>query len=448
MRARKKNILIATLVVVFAVLVAAAVSILVFMTSLTGNFQRDLDLVRLSTVLVGREKPADPFWVLLLGTDNYEVGEQSRSDTLILARVDPGQRTVALVSIPRDTYVDIPGYWKDKINAAYAWGGPELAIKTVSEFTGIDIACYVQININGFKDVVDALGGVVVDVPVDVYNNYDWNAPAYNAASPAISKGEEQRLTGEYALLFVRCRNYEPLGDYQRQANQRTFLQAIARQTLASDLLTIIDTVLKLSQMTSTTLSATDITSLARNLRGMKETDIYTYSIPCYSEKVNEIWYEIPDISAMKVLFEALEAGAFPDPDELGFIRQGVVPENYKPKKTTPLSDHSAGNASKVNTADFVVDVRNGCGFPGCATAVSDMLVIAGYQKGEIGNASTWAYRETLIIYKTNADLEAAEDIRARLGFGRIIPSLGRFVYDGDVLVMVGDEFEAAIKVT
>jgi len=447
-RARKRNVLITACITVFVLLATGAAAVYMFLTGLDDTIHSDPAIDALAPFFTERSKPEDPFWTLLVGTDVEEWGI-SRTDTIILARIDPAHKTVALVSIPRDAYVMIPGYGYDKINAAYVYGtlsssstGPELLLRTILDFTGIGITYYAQIDLSGFNSVVDALGGVYVDVPIDVYNDYDWNAPAYESYYPAIYAGEHQLLQGDYALLFVRSRWY-PIGDYQRQANQRTFLQAMAKQILASDPLTIISTITLICQMTSTNMNITEIAGIANNMRGIQESNFYTYSVPCNSEYRNEISYEIPDLAATRALLASIDEGVFPDPDEFGLRRQGTTPDSYKPKPGDTVADLLGGSASRIiTTSEFKVDVRNGYGTPGVATSVSNMLVAAGYERGEVGNANSMMYTETLIVYRDDDSRIAAEDIRARLGFGRIIPSLTRYTFNGDVLVVVGSELE------
>ena len=110
-----------------------------------------------------------------MGTDSSEerresgaYGDTFRSDSMILARIDPRQKTVALVSIERDTYVNIEGYGPNKLNASAAFGGAPLVVSTVSTFAGVPISHYASIDFDGFKDVVDALGGIEVDVPMEI----------------------------------------------------------------------------------------------------------------------------------------------------------------------------------------------------------------------------------------------------------------------------------------
>ena len=446
-RARRKSILLAASITLLALLVAAIVAVACFLVFLQRTIQKDFDSETLKVVTVEPAKPEDPFWTLLVGLDEEEYG-LSRTDTIILARIDPARKTAALISIPRDAFVSIPGYGYDKINAAYVYGtldsqstGPELLIRTITNLTGIDIAYYVQIDLGGFSKVIDTLGGVYVDVPVDVYNNYDWNAPAYESDYPAIYAGEHQLLKGEYALLFVRCRNYG-ISDYQRQANQRTFLQAMAKQILSSNPLTIMNTVTQICQFTSTNMNVQRVASIAGSMRGVQESDFYTYSIPCSSENTTGTWYEIPNYEGVLKLFAAIDSGEFPDPDEFGYSIHGTTPDRYKPGPDKVIIDLTENTPRVISTSEFLVDVRNGWGTPGVATAVSDMLAIAGYRRGEIGNANSMVYTETLIVYRDSDSRIAAEDIQARLGFGRVIPSLTRYAFNGDILVVVGSELD------
>ena len=450
-RARRKQVLVGSFITALALLVAGVATAFAIILNINDELHKNVNFASLEGRIKERGAPEDPFWMLLLGTDYPEYGF-SRADTIILAYINPGQKTAALVSIPRDTRVYLSEYgWWDKINAAYAYGeldymegstnrsGPAAAIAAVTELAGISVAGYVQVDINGLAAVVDALGGVWVDVPVSIIGDREaGNVDVYEGA---------QWLDGDHALVFVRSRQYI-IGDYQRQANQRTFLQAVARQVLSADRLTVINTVSKVCDMTTTNFSVTDIAQIASSMRGMEESDIYTYSIPCTSELIQVgadlIWFEVPDMEATRALFAAINSGVFPDSEEWGLTRQGETPVTYKPKTGNPATEKPEQGNSTINASEYTIDVRNGYGIAGCATAVSDMLAIAGYIQGEIANANTWVYTETLIIYRDYRDagqLAVANDIQARLGYGRIIPSYDRYLFEGDILVIVGGDF-------
>jgi polyisoprenyl-teichoic acid--peptidoglycan teichoic acid transferase len=158
---------------------------------------------------------AQPFSVLLLGVDERE-GDRGRSDSIIVLTVNPNTNSVKMLSIPRDTRTEIVGKGtQDKINHAYAFGGVEMSIATVENFLDIPIDYYVQINMEGFKDIVDAVGGVTVD------NDLDFT---YEGTS--FPKGQ-LTLNGEKALKYSRMRYEDPRGDFGRQLRQRQVIKAI-----------------------------------------------------------------------------------------------------------------------------------------------------------------------------------------------------------------------------
>ncbi len=436
----KRRVLIGISVTLIAVLIAGAGTAFGLITYLNNTLQEGIDRGALDQVLVDRAAPEDPFWMLLAGTDWDETGGDTyRADVIILARVDPGNQTAALVSIPRDTMVTLGDYGTNKINAAYTYGemeaesgnsGPAYLSQAVSDLTGAEISYYAQVDFEGLKNVVNSMGGVVVDVPLDIIGDRQ-------AGSVDVYAGEQQLLDGEAALVFARSRQYD-IGDFQRQANQRVLLQAIAKQILAQDPISIMNSVTQIAEMTTTNMDIGELTGIATSMRGMQEGDIHTYSLPSDLAMVDGISYVVVDEYQAKELIAALNAGQYPDYSEQAY--QGEVADRYKVSNTA--ADNLANVASNVDTTQYVVAVRNGYGIDGCATAVSDMLTLAGYQQGEIGNANSMVYEETLVIYRDDTDRAAAEDIQARLGYGRIIPSLSRYSFEGNVLVVVGGDFK------
>lgn len=163
----------------------------------------------------------EPFSILLLGTDSGDLGrtEQGRSDTMIVATVNPKKETTTLVSIPRDTYTEIVGHGTtDKINHAYAYGGVSMALSTVENLLDIPMDYYVQIDLKGMKELVDAVGGV------DVNNAFSFN---YEGTDFPIGK---LHLDGEKALKYSRMRYDDPDGDYGRQKRQRQIITGILDQ--------------------------------------------------------------------------------------------------------------------------------------------------------------------------------------------------------------------------
>jgi len=175
----------------------------------------------------------DPFSVLLLGVDKRE-GDRGRSDSLMLLTVNPNNDTTKIISIPRDTRTLIVGKNRiDKINHAYAFGGVQMTVNTVEKFLNIPIDYYMEVNMEGFKDVVDAIGGVKVNNTLDFTND-----------GVHFKKGN-LFLNGSDALSFTRMRYDDPNGDFGREARQRQIIEAVITQGAKIENLIGYDEILK-----------------------------------------------------------------------------------------------------------------------------------------------------------------------------------------------------------
>jgi polyisoprenyl-teichoic acid--peptidoglycan teichoic acid transferase len=163
-------------------------------------------------------KEQQPFSVLLMGVDERK-NDKGRSDTMIVLTVNPETKSVKMLSIPRDTLTDIVGHGtRDKINHAYAFGGVEMAMDTAEEMLDIPIDYYVQINMEGFEDIVNAVGGITVN------NDLSFEAGGYTFPKGSVD------LNGKRALAFTRMRYEDPRGDFGRQLRQRQIIQGIIRE--------------------------------------------------------------------------------------------------------------------------------------------------------------------------------------------------------------------------
>lgn len=163
--------------------------------------------------------------ILLLGGDTRGLAENEvpRSDSMILVSIDPEQKTGHLFSILRDTYLEIPGYGSERINAALALGGPDLSMETVSEFLGLPVQYYVYVDFEGFIKLIDAIGGVDFYVEKDMKYIDITDKEEYQIDL----KQGQQHLDGNKALQYVRFR-HDALSDYSRTERQRAFLKAVA----------------------------------------------------------------------------------------------------------------------------------------------------------------------------------------------------------------------------
>ncbi|WP_142426445.1 LCP family glycopolymer transferase [Enterococcus faecalis] len=201
----------------------------------------------------------EPFSVLLLGIDTGDDGrvEQGRSDTTIVATVNPSDKQTTLVSLARDTYVDIPGQGKqDKLNHAYAFGGASLAMDTVENYLNIPINHYVSINMAGLKELVNAVGGI------EVNNNLTFSQDGYDFTIGKIS------LDGEQALSYSRMRYEDPNGDYGRQERQRKVIEDIVQKVLSLNSVSNYQEILTaVSDNMKTDLSFDDMKKIALDYR-------------------------------------------------------------------------------------------------------------------------------------------------------------------------------------
>lgn len=203
-----------------------------------------------------------PISFAFLGVDNGAQGRDTltgRSDAILIGTVNPKTRTTTLVSIPRDTYslmVDYEPYegmpYYDKLTHAYAFGEAEMAINSIQELVNIPIDYYVEVNMQGLMDIVDALGGVTVTSPLtfDYQENY-------------FTEGETRLLNGKEALAFSRMRKTDPEGDFGRQKREKIVIKAIMDKALSLGTLTNYKSILQtVEDNVKTNLTFKDMTDM------------------------------------------------------------------------------------------------------------------------------------------------------------------------------------------
>ncbi len=236
-----------------------------------------------------------PETILLIGVDQRQPQEPSRSDTIILAVLDPAAPRVDLLSIPRDTRVKIPGHGYDKINAAHALGGPDLLLETINNFLGSHVDKYMAIDFQGFEKIIDTLGGVDIDVDKRMHvplEDIDLQ-PGF------------QHLDGHDALAFVRYRN-DPEGDVTRVHRQQEFLQALIDQSLRLGIIPKIPKLVnEINRQLKTNLDIKDMLSLALSMKNLDRSNVATHMLPGEGKYVGDISYYLVD---QKKLAETLAA--------------------------------------------------------------------------------------------------------------------------------------------
>lgn len=230
--------------------------------------------------------------IALFGVDT-EDGGVGRSDSIMVATLDPIHKKLKLTSLMRDSYVNIEGYGNDKLNHAYAFGGPQLSIKTINENFGFNIEDFISVNFSSLPVIIDILGGIeleITDEEVGLINNY---VSSLNSSSYVTSSGY-QYLNGDQALAYSRVR-YTEGGDYKRTERQRLVLEAVFEKLLstpASSYSSILNNVLPYVQ---TNLSPTEILSLGTKVVGIGSTSLQQERFPrdgfAEGTMINGIYY-------------------------------------------------------------------------------------------------------------------------------------------------------------
>jgi LCP family protein required for cell wall assembly len=214
--------------------------------------------------------------VLVMGLDTREGEDVGRADTIMLCSLDTEKNIMSILSIPRDTRVRIPGHGWEKINSATVFGGPSLAMKLVSELLGIRVNNYVMTDYEGFKKIVDALGGVTIDVKKEMYHH----DPDYDGKYTIDIKPGLQRLNGEKALQYVRYRDYA-LGDIGRAEQQQRFLSALIKEVLQpSTVVRLPSLLMSTYKAVQTNLTLLEMKKLAVAAGKMNNTNLLTQTLP------------------------------------------------------------------------------------------------------------------------------------------------------------------------
>ncbi|MHA7139596.1 LCP family protein [Rossellomorea arthrocnemi] len=241
----------------------------------------------------------DPFSILIMGVEDYSSGgAHGRTDSLMVATLNPKDQSVKLLSIPRDTLVEIGDtYEEDKINHAYASGGKEATIESVENLLGIPIDYYVTVGFDSFKDIIDEVGGVNVDVPFDFYEKSDEdNQKIY------FTEGL-MKLDGEEALAYARMRKQDPRGDYGRNDRQKQILEATLDKLLSPSTVTKLDDIAQhIGNNVQTNMKVSQALAIQTKYPDFDPSKIEKLSLEGYDEYINDIFYFVPDETKLEEL--------------------------------------------------------------------------------------------------------------------------------------------------
>ncbi len=337
--------------------------------------------------------------LLILGVDEREQ-DVGRSDTLMLATLNPTTKQAAILSFPRDMWVHIPGRSEDKICHAYNRGGVELSQETVEALLGIDVDYYARIDFSGFKDIVDVLGGV----DIDVEKKMDWDDRRGNLhihLTPGL-----QHMDGEDAMGYVR---YRSDSDYERIKRQQHFLNALMEQKLtARNIPRLVRLVPRIADAVDTDLSEPELLALVNLLREMGLASVRGATVP---------------------------------------VRDGDDPHRYRSylirtecnEVLAYLSEHLDGEPA----APCALEVRNGSGLEGVAADAADRLTGKNFTVALTENWDSFDIRTTQVRYKRGS-LHTAEWVTKILGCGEAVAetdSLEYYERNAPLRVVLGSDY-------
>lgn len=365
--------------------------------------------------------------ILLMGVDSLEGSKEGiRTDTMMLVSFDPNTKKGSILSIPRDSRVKIRGRnGYDKINAAHAYGGVELAINTVKDLVGVPIHHYVKVDYQALFKTVDDIGGVEIDVPMRMRYRDPYATPPLNIN---LEKGL-QTLDGQKAMQFLRFRKGYVNQDLGRIESQQKFIQAVVDKVMSpSSIVHIGDYIETFNMYVDTDMSKAEMLMLAKDAVGMKKDDIYKAVVPGVPAMISGISYYKVDESGLSSILESIEKGENPSP------------ESNSTKISTTSDSKEETVAPAVREEDRRISVLNGSGRAGVALRASDLLKSVDIVPTQVGNAPNFKYEKTLIYYKN--DKAMAEKAKEGLGRGKLIKGTSELdSKEPDIIVVIGKDF-------
>jgi LCP family protein required for cell wall assembly len=351
---------------------------------------------------------SDRLNVLILGVDTRDSDPSTQNtDTMIVMSLDPVNKTAAMLSIPRDIYIDRPGTYQGKVNGAFAFGGPKLAEKVVSDLIGVPIHSYSIINFDAFNKIIDGVGGVIVDVRRPLRDE-SYPTADYGVERVSILAGP-QLMHGDVALKYARSRH--DTNDYSRAMRQQIVISALRAKLAQPDAFRTLPALLDgVGTTLETDFDPANVLPLARSATGIPSSDIDSEVLyPCGGD------YPHCELSVS-------DAGGFfliPDAAKVRDFAAGVF---YDPK---------------IRQEGATVGVQNTGARAGTARDVADRLAHRAYGVTDVTDAAT---AKSAVVLRNPSKRYTADQLRQILGN---IP-IETATSDGagpDIIVRIGSDF-------
>lgn len=274
-RKKKKNVgLILGFSLIFIFILGISIIGTIFFKSMNDLNQIQLDKSKLGIAEHDDLKEYEQYDkiknILLLGTDQpTDSTEPVRSDTMMILTVDPIHNKIKVTSLMRDANVNINGHGDDKLTHAYAYGGAELAIRTINENFGLNIEEFASVDFSTLPKVIDLLGGIEVNITPDEFDDVNgvifMDNRDYDKYTPYIQEPGLQTLTGDQVLGYARNRSSEG-GDYARTQRQRTVIEALFKKGLNTSVISYPSILSSILPYVTTNMTTSDILSLGKNI--------------------------------------------------------------------------------------------------------------------------------------------------------------------------------------
>ena len=355
----------------------------------------------------GMETSSRVMHVMILGVDRRE-DDVGRSDTMMVTAVDMDQKKAALLSVPRDTRVKIDGYGYEKINHAYAYGGHKLSQNAIENLLGVSIDHYILIDTKAFERIIDAIGGIDINVEKRMYYEDPWDD---NGGLVIDLYPGEQHLDGKKAIQYVRYRDGE--GDIGRIGRQQHFIKAVLAKVISPEMLPRLPKLVEeVSSAIKTDMSLAELLEFANTMKSVHDNGLTAQMVPGQPAYIDDVSYWIPDITDLRALLASelgsnltAEASDKAQADEDAYMDD--LPKELKLTAAKSLGKLVTANSDEAKTDDndeeplkpdeISVMVINDSGINGAGARVASILQSKGFIISGVETGKTSSREQTTI---------------------------------------------------
>lgn len=355
----------------------------------------------------GMETSSRVMHVMILGVDRRE-DDVGRSDTMMVTAVDVDQKKAALLSVPRDTRVKIDGYGYEKINHAYAYGGHKLSQNAIENLLGVSIDHYILIDTKAFERIIDAIGGIDINVEKRMYYEDPWDD---NGGLVIDLYPGEQHLDGQKAIQYVRYRDGE--GDIGRIGRQQHFIKAVLAKVISPEMLPRLPKLVEeVSSAIKTDMSLAELLEFANTMKSVHDNGLTAQMVPGQPAYIDDVSYWIPDITDLRALLASelgsnltAEASDKAQADEDAYMDD--LPKGLKLTAAKSSGKLVTANSDEAKTDDndeeplkpdeISVMVINDSGINGAGARVASILQSKGFIISGVETGKTSSREQTTI---------------------------------------------------